>query len=148
MTATSATATTVALPTRLIAGIAGGLAGGVVFGVLMQMMGMIPMVAMLVGSKSVAVGWLVHLAISAFIGGTYAVLLARYATGVVPAALTGMAYGALWWVLGALVLMPARMGMDMFMLNTMAWRSLVGHLLFGLVLGVVYALVGPRLRRR
>lgn len=50
------------------AGIVGGLAGGVVSGMMMQMMGMIPMVAMLVGSESVVVGWIVHLIIAAFIG--------------------------------------------------------------------------------
>jgi uncharacterized membrane protein YagU involved in acid resistance len=148
MATTSVTPTTVALTNRLIAGIAGGLAGGLAFGILMQMMGMIPMVAMLVGSTSVAMGWLAHLAISAFIGATYALLFARHATGLVPAVLTGMAYGVLWWVLGALLLMPARLGMPVFTLNTMAWRSLLGHLLFGLVLGAVYALVSPRLHRR
>jgi len=77
MATASATPRIAALPTRLVAGIVGGLAGGVVFGVLMQRMSMIPIVAMLVGSRSVAVGWLVHLAISAFIGATYALLFAR-----------------------------------------------------------------------
>jgi len=42
---------------RLVNGVVGGLAGGLLFGVLMQTIGMIPMVAMLVGSKSVVVGW-------------------------------------------------------------------------------------------
>src|SRR5437764_99665 len=106
MATASATPHTAALPTRLVAGIAGGLAGGVVFGVLMQTMGMIAMVAMLVGSKSVAVGWLVHLAISAFIGATYALLFARWATRLVPAGLIGLGYGLMWWVLGPLVIMP------------------------------------------
>lgn len=80
MAATSAASpATTALSTRLIAGVAGGLAGGAVFGALMQMMGMLPMVAMLVGSESVAVGWVVHLAISAFIGITYALIFGRRA---------------------------------------------------------------------
>jgi hypothetical protein len=86
----------------VIAGIAGGLIGGVVFGVLMQMMDMIGMVAMLVGSKSMAVGWLVHLAISAFIGAGFAALFSRLATSTARAVLFGMGYGVAWWVLGAL----------------------------------------------
>jgi hypothetical protein len=45
MTTARAHPTTAALPTRLIAGVVGGLAGGIVFGVLMQMTGMMPMVA-------------------------------------------------------------------------------------------------------
>lgn len=77
MTTAGISTMTAALPARLVAGLVSGLAGGVVFGVLMQMMGMVPMVAMLVGSESVAVGWLVHLTISAFIGATYALLFAR-----------------------------------------------------------------------
>ena len=147
MATSSTTPATVALPTRLVAGIAGGLAGGVMFGILMQMMDMITMVAMLVGSESVVVGWLVHLAISAFIGASYAVLFARFATRLVPAALIGMGYGMVWWVLGALLLMPAKLGMPTFTFNTTAWQSLMGHLLYGLVLGIVYALLRLHLRR-
>jgi len=134
-------------PTRIGAGIVGGLVGGVAFGVLMQMIDMIPMVAMLVGSEAAAVGWLVHLAISAFIGATFAVLFGRYATTVGVSTAIGAGYGVVWWVLGALILMPARLGMDVFMFNTMAWQSLMGHVTYGLLLGAVYALVAPRLRR-
>lgn len=145
MAATGATSpATTALPTRLIAGVAGGLAGGVVFGVLMQTMGMLPMVAMLVGSESVAVGWLVHLVISAFIGCTYAVILARWADRLGVGAVLGIGYGVVWWVLGPLLIMPAVMGMGVFMVNAMTVQSLLGHVLFGLVLGLGYALVRSR----
>lgn len=147
MTTASVTSSTAALPTRLAAGVAGGLAGGIIFGILMQMMGVLPMVAMLVGSESVAVGWLVHLAISAFIGATYALLFAGLATNVATAAGIGAGYGFVWWVLGALLLMPAKLGMPLFGLNTMAWQSLMGHLIYGIILGAVYALVRPRLHR-
>lgn len=67
-TASTTHGATATLSTRLIAGVAGGLAGGIVFGVLMQMMDMMGMVAMLVGSESIAVGWLVHLFNSALFG--------------------------------------------------------------------------------
>jgi hypothetical protein len=83
---------------RIGTGIIGGLVGGVMFGILMQMMDMIPMVAMLVGSEAVAVGWLVHLAISAFIGATFAVLFGRYATSVGSSTAIGLGYGIVWWV--------------------------------------------------
>ena len=134
-------------PTRVGAGIVGGLVGGLAFGVLMQVTGMIPMVAMLVGSKAVAVGWLVHLVISAFIGATFAVLFAHYATTVGRSTAAGLGYGVVWWVLSALILMPARLGMHPLVINMMAWRSLIGHLIYGLLLGAVYAFVAPRLRR-
>jgi uncharacterized membrane protein YagU involved in acid resistance len=125
-------------------GITGGIAGGIVFGLLMQMMGMIEMVAKLVGSSSPAVGWVLHLAISAFIGATFALLLGSRVTRLLPAAALGMAYGAAWWVLGALLIMPAQLGMPVLVLNATAWQSLMGHLLFGVVLGLVYAMLVRR----
>lgn len=146
-TASASHGASASLPGRLVGGIVGGLAGGVVFGVLMQMMGMIPMVAMLVGSEAAAVGWLVHLAISAFIGATFALIFASVAKRVVGALFLGMGYGAVWWVLGGLLLMPARLGMPVFQFGAMAWQSLMGHLVFGLLLGIVYAVLMPRLKR-
>jgi hypothetical protein len=133
-----------ALVRRITAGVAGGLAGGVVFGLLMQMMGMIPMVAQLVGSTSVAVGWVVHLVISAVIGGGFGLVGARFLTGTATAVVAGGGYGVVWWVLGPLLLMPARLGMPLFTVDAMAWKSLMGHVIFGVVLGAVAALVTRR----
>ncbi|MGH3713182.1 MAG: DUF6789 family protein [Micromonosporaceae bacterium] len=147
MTSAHASPITAALPTRLVAGVVGGLTGGVIFGILMQMMGMMPMVAMLVGSKAVAVGWLVHLFNSALFGAIYAVLFGTWADRLGPGAGLGLVYGVIWWILGALLIMPLWLGMAAFQFNTMAWQSLMGHLLYGLALGVVYALVRPRLHR-
>lgn len=124
---------------RAVYGVMGGLAGGLVFGILMQTMDMIPMVAQLVGSDSIPVGWMVHLAISSFIGASFAILLGSLAKTLIPSALIGLAYGLGWWVLGALIIMPAQLGMSVFELNTTAWQSLMGHLLYGLVLGVVFS---------
>ena len=137
------------LVNRGLAGIVGGLVGGVAFGILMQLTGMIPMVAMLVGSDSAPIGWLVHLFNSALFGAIFAVPFGRWAASLLPAAGIGLAYGVLWWVLGALLIMPAWLGMNemIFELNTNAWRSLIGHLVYGLLLGLVYVLIGPRLRR-
>jgi hypothetical protein len=123
MTTASATGTTAALPARLGAGIVGGLVGGVVFGMLMQVTGMITMVAMLVGSTSTAVGWPVHRANSAFIGATPALLLGRFTTSLVRAALTGMGYGVVRWVLGTLMIMPARLGMKLLVVNAAAGKA-------------------------
>jgi hypothetical protein len=64
-----------ALLTRAWHGVVAGLADGVVFGVLMAIMGMMPMIAMLVGSSSAVVGWLVHLVISAFYGALFALIV-------------------------------------------------------------------------
>ena len=142
MSTTTAHSTTLSTTTQRAAyGVLGGIAGGMVFGMLMAMMDMIVMVAELVGSSSAAVGWLVHLASSAFIGASFAVLLGSRATTLLPAALLGMGYGVVWWLLGALLIMPAQLGMPVFELDTTAWQSLMGHLMFGLVLGGVFALL-------
>ena len=127
-------------------GVVGGIAGGVVFGLLMQAMGMIGMVGMLVGSSSVAVAWLVHLSISAVIGAGFGLVLAPRVTGLGTGLVLGAGYGLLWWVLGPLLLMPTAMGMPVLTVDAVAVQSLVGHLLFGLVLGAVVALA--RRRRR
>ncbi len=134
----STTTTLAATPvSRLTAGVAGGLAGGMVFGMLMAMMGMITAVAQLVGSTSTAVGWVVHLAISAFLGGLFAVVAGRWLSRAGRAVVAGAVYGMVWWVLGALLLMPAKLGMPVFHLDAMAGRSLMGHLIFGMILGGV-----------
>ncbi|GAA5028054.1 DUF6789 family protein [Actinopolymorpha pittospori] len=61
----------------------------------------------------------------------------------------GVAGGVVWWVLGALVIMPAWLGLNemIFAINATALQSLVGHLIYGLILGVVYALTQARLER-
>jgi len=125
-------------------GVAGGIAGGLAFGLLMQAMGMIGMVGMLVGSESVAVAWLVHLAISAAIGAGFGLVLAPRVTGLGAGLGLGALYGLLWWVLGPLLLMPTAMGMPVLTVDAGAVQSLFGHLLFGLVLGAVVALARRR----
>lgn len=56
MSTTARSAPAQRVTARLVAGAAAGLVGGIVFGMLMAMMGMLPTVAMLVGSSSAAVG--------------------------------------------------------------------------------------------
>lgn len=118
-------------------GALGGLVGGVIFGMMMSMLGMIQMVAMLVGSEALIVGWGLHLAISVFIGATFGLIAKTQLTNWGAGIGLGIGYGVFWWILGALILMPAKMGMPVFALNTMAWQSLMGHMVFGLVMGVV-----------
>lgn len=132
---------------RVLAGIAGGIAGGIVFGMLMAIMGMLPMIAMMVGSESPVVGFGLHMAISIVIGLGLTVLfgnrlLTSYPRGLV----VGVVYGAIWWVLGPLVIMPMMMGMPLFTLNMGSMFSLMGHLIYGAALGVVAVAVLSRRR--
>jgi uncharacterized membrane protein YagU involved in acid resistance len=118
-----------------IAGAVAGLGGGLVFGMLMGMMGMLPMVAMLVGSESALVGFIVHMAISALLGIIFGLGAARFLTGLGSAIVAGLVYGVIWWVLGALVLMPLMLGMSQMVLaiGPDQWMSLVGHLIYGAI---------------
>jgi hypothetical protein len=124
---------------KVIGGVTGGLLGGIVFGVMMSMMGMMPMIASLVGSQSAVIGWVIHLLISLFIGLTFAWIFGARSTSYASALLWGAVYGVVWWVLGPLLIMPAMMGMPLFMFNTTSMMSLVGHIIYGVLLGLGYA---------
>lgn len=122
---------------RATAGVTGGIAGGLVFGMLMAMMGMLPMVASMAGSDSATVGFGIHMVISILIGLGLTVPFAGFLTSYGKGTLVGLGYGALWWVLGALTIMPAVLGMPLFMIDTMAGMSLMGHLVYGVILALV-----------
>lgn len=123
---------------RVLAGVLGGLAGGIVFGMLMAMMGMLSTIASMVGSNSAVVGFGVHLMISMLIGLGLTVLFGnRMLTGYGRGTLVGLGYGAIWWVLGPLVMMPLMMGMPLFAVDLTAMMSLMGHLIYGVMLGLV-----------
>ena len=61
----------------------------------------------------------------------------RLLTGYRRGALVGVVHGAIWWVLGPLMIMPAMMGMPLVALNPTAVLSLMGHMVFGAILGLV-----------
>ena len=121
----------------------GGLAGGLIFGMLMGTMGMLPMIGSMIGQPTVAAGLVVHMVNSVIIGIGFAIVLGRFVSGTRSGVGVGLAYGGVWWILGPLTLMPLLMGMG-FGVN---WNvtaaaamlpSLVGHLMYGGVLGLVY----------
>lgn len=132
-------------------GIAAGLIGGVVFGIMMQLMNaptpegarmpMMAMVAMVVRSDSTFVGWLYHLFNSAVIGAIFGWWLGRRSQSFAAGLGWGAAYGFVWWILGALILMPLFLGMPPFApvqmepMRPVAMGSLLGHLIYGIILG-------------
>lgn len=131
---------TAGLLTRGRNGVVAGLAGGIVFGMLMSVMGMMSTIAMMVGSSSAGVGWLIHLMISAGYGVLFA-LVVPATLGLVATLGVGAGYGMVTWVIGPLLIMPTMMGMPLFMVDTTALMSLMGHVIYGLVVaGVLIAL--------
>lgn len=137
---------TPAASSLIIEGAIAGLIGGVVFGIMMAMMDMLPMVGMLIGVESAVVGFIVHLAISAFIGAVYGLVAGRFANTATVAFVGGVVNGVVWWVLGALVMMPLFLGMGemVFVVEQTQWMSLLGHLIYGLITAFVFL----ALRRR
>jgi uncharacterized membrane protein YagU involved in acid resistance len=122
-------------------GVIAGLAGGVIFTGVMVAVGFLPTVAAMVGSRSWVVGLVIHLLISQVVGVTYAIFFRRRSFDPASGIGWGVSYGFLWWVLGNLTLLPILLG------STPQWSdaalalgfpSLVGHLAYGAVLGLVY----------
>ncbi|HEV8149340.1 MAG TPA: hypothetical protein VGP61_04070, partial [Gemmatimonadales bacterium] len=125
------------MQSRIGAGVVAGLVAGIVFGLMMQfssgktpegmeVSGML-MVAKVVRSNSLAVGWLYHLFNSAAIGGLFGLLLGAKLLSVAAGVLWGALYGVFWWILGGLILMPVLLGMPAFaalrdpMMRPQAW---------------------------
>jgi len=138
-------ATRAGLGTRIADGAIAGVVGGIVFGILMAVMGMLPMVGMLIGVDHAVVGFGVHLVNSAIIGAIFGVLAWRLARRIGPILGAGIVYGVVWWVLGALLIMPLWLSVtadpmmkDMvFQVGRDQWLSLLGHLGYGLVAAAV-----------
>jgi len=139
------------MQSRIAAATVAGIAGGMVFGIMMHMMmaptpdgGRMPVIAMvgqIVGFPSVLVGWLYHLFNSAVIGAIFGWLFGRRVHGYGSGLGWGATYGFAWWILGGLVLMPLMLGMPAFApvmmpeMRMVAMGSLIGHLIYGLILG-------------
>jgi hypothetical protein len=131
----------ISLGQRIVGGVVGGVAGGLIFGAWMAMMGMLPMVASVVGSKSAVVGFIYHMFNSVIIGAVFGLIFGALSRNYGQGALFGLLYGVIWWVLGPMILMPLMLGMGLQFgaaLTPPMLMSLVGHLAYGLITGLVY----------
>lgn len=124
-------------------GITAGLIGGIVFGIQMAIMNFFPMIAQIVGSDSVFVGILLHGLISATFGVGYGLVGRKLASS---ALFSGILYGIVVWVAGALIAMPLFLNMPemVFQIGSMQWWSLLGHELFGITTAITYAGMNKR----
>ena len=108
-------------------------------------MPMMAMVAQVVRSDSLTVGWIFLLIMGMVMGVIFAWVLGGRAARIGGGLAWGALYGVFWWVLGTLILMPILLGMSAFAPLTMApmrpgamW-SLAAYLLCGPLLGAVFA---------
>ncbi len=147
MTTKSMPATNTAWVRAVLIGGGAGLVGGLVFGLMMAAQGMLPMVGMLIGQDNPTVGFIVHMVISAFIGAIFGGIAARLPSGWAASVVGGGIYGVIWWVLGALILMPLMLGMNdmVLQIGDMQISSLIGHVVFGILMGVAYRFLTERM---
>lgn len=120
----------------------GGLAGAVsafVFGRWMSAGGYYPLTDGLPNPTAE-----LHYAFAIVIGAAFGLLFQRDVRGLGSSLGWGAGYGIMWWFVGPLTLLPAiaYKGIDWsFMGATNLFGSLVGHILYGLIVGLVYAFI-------
>ncbi|HST86702.1 MAG TPA: hypothetical protein VLL08_33495 [Kineosporiaceae bacterium] len=122
-------------------GATAGVIGGLLFTVIMVQIGYLSTVAGLVGSSVTGVGLAVHLVVSVILGASYGLLFRRQSYDPVSGIGWGVTYGFLWWVLGALTILPIALGGSpqwSAQNAAAAFPSLIGHLGYGAGLGVVF----------
>ncbi|MGM0604886.1 MAG: hypothetical protein ACQETB_04350 [Halobacteriota archaeon] len=133
-----------------------GVGAGIVFGLMAQLLmpDLMGMIAALYGLEgNVIVGWVAHLVHSLIFGLVYAaavtpVRLRGYAGRVSSGSVVGLVYGVLVWLVAASIVMPLWIGTVTGMappvpdFNVM---SLVGHAVYGIILGAAYPIVLARM---
>jgi uncharacterized membrane protein YagU involved in acid resistance len=135
---------TFSLPRALIVGGLAGIVGGWTFGRWMAQVDFFPLIAGLVGSTSRMAGVTLHFIIAVVIGASFGLLFQRDVRSYGSSASWGMAYGLLWWFLGPLTIMPLWLGQGVDWSYAQAaalFGSLIGHVIYGLLLGLIYALL-------
>lgn len=132
---------------RTGAGVVGGLAGGVVLGIALQVMGFMPQFASLIGRSSTGWAWIAQLTVAATAGAVFGILAGRaISRQLISAGGIGLVYGVVLGALFILAVLPLGSGGDVFNLDDRAMRGIGAFAVFGVIVGVVYAIAGPRRR--
>lgn len=124
-----------------------GIAGGVLLGAVLTAFGHIRPIGDLVGKPTIEVGWTILLVICAVAGALYGAFAGRSVSAqIVPAIGIGICYGGLWWLILQLIVVPLRQGDGVFVFADDSMVILGAYVVFGVVLGLVYAMTGPKRR--
>jgi uncharacterized membrane protein YagU involved in acid resistance len=128
----------------IVVGGCSGLLGGMIFGRWMSAGDFFPLLAGLGVIHSHDATVALHFGIAILIGASFGLLFQRDVRGYGSSMGWGVGYGIFWWFFGPLTLLPmlARTGLDWSAdQGTALFGSLVGHILYGLIVGVAYATV-------
>ncbi|MHB8628963.1 MAG: FAD-dependent oxidoreductase [Aggregatilineales bacterium] len=132
----------------ILIGALAGLAGALVFGAALAGHGMLTGIAGLFRLQGDAAGWAIHLVLGAIIGGLYGLWFPPHVSHsrLTDALASGAIYGFVWWCLGAMTLAPllkdGQIGWTMAAAAD-AFPSLIGHLFYGMVTGIVFEVAYP-----
>ncbi len=127
---------------------------GVVMGIMLQVM-MTPVIAKaipaLYGMDGLVVGWIAHLFHSLVLGLVFGAIvtslpaLREYANQVTTSAGLGIAYGVVVWIIAAAIVMPIWLSAVGFPgappLPNFNPMSLLGHVVYGVILGALFPIV-------
>jgi uncharacterized membrane protein YagU involved in acid resistance len=130
------------LPRAIMGGGVAGVVGGWAFGQWMAAVNFYPLVAGLVHSVSPDVGMTLHFLIAVVIGASFGLLFQPDIRGLGSSMGCGLGYGIFWWFLGPLTLLPVLQGQPVewsYEHGSDLFGSLVGHIVYGLLVGLVYA---------
>jgi hypothetical protein len=128
----------------IVAGAFSGIIGGFVFGRWVSSGDYFPLLAGFgeLSSRSATIA--LHFGVALAIGITFGLLFQRDVRGYGSCMGWGLGYGILWWFFGPLTLLRLAAGMPLDWSVDQAsavFGSLVGHILYGLILGVAYATI-------
>jgi len=121
-----------------------GLLGGMIFGRWMSAGEFFPLLAGMGLSLPHGAMVALHFGVAILIGASFGLLFQRDVRGFGSSMGWGLGYGIFWWFLGPLTLLPllTRTGLDWSAdQGAELFGSIVGHILYGLIVGVVYATV-------
>ena len=128
----------------IVAGGFAGTLGGLIFGRWVSSGDYFPLLAGFGELSSRGRTISLHFAIALFIGVTFGLLFQRDVRGYGSCMGWGLGFGIFWWFFGPLTLLRLAAGMPLDWSaeqGSAVFGSLVGHILYGLILGVAYATI-------
>lgn len=130
---------------RLAAGAVGGIVGGLFFGVILLSdflvdaelggRGIVPLAEELLDTRSPMVIWAIHAATSIALGMIFSTLISPHSYR--SSVLYALGYSQVVWLVGSLLLLRSLTG-EPIAYDAAAVYSQIGHLLYGLGLGIFY----------
>jgi hypothetical protein len=142
---------------KVVAGLTAGLVAGLVLAALMSVMpaggtarSMIGFGALVGHVPGGLAGWLVYLLYGALIGALFGWLLHARRLASAAAVAGGVAYGVGWWIVTGLIVIPAALGVWPFSpfavdrVRPVILPLLVGHAVYGGILGLVWSQITNR----